>query len=165
MALPMNCNAKLSRCNQYRYMLTRRWDDALQSLGIICLNPSTADAKTDDNTVRKCVALTAHWGYGGFVLVNLFAWRATDKTEIRNVVDPVGPNNDAEIQSAIATVDDILLAWGNDGAYLDRSSRVRSMLARRRKNYLCIRQNASGEPIHPLYQSSTADCQPIDLNY
>ena len=161
----MDSDAKLSSCGQYRYVLNRTWDDTLQTLGVVCLNPSTADAEGDDPTVRKCIALTKHWGYGGFVLVNLFAWRATDKTEIKEVDDPVGPSNDSEIETALADVEDVFVAWGNDGVYLGRSSTVREILARLGKNYFCIKQNTNNEPVHPLYQSNTSEYQDIDLDY
>lgn len=165
MHIAMNSDAKLSTCGRYRYLLNRTWDDTLEALGIVCLNPSTADADKDDNTVRKCLALTEHWGYGGFVLVNLFAWRDTDKREIKEVDDPIGPRNDSEIENALADVDDVLVAWGDGGVYLGRSLAVRRILTHLAKNYFCIKQNASGEPVHPLYQSNTSEHQCINLNY
>ena len=56
----------------------------------VLLSPSTADADTDDPTLRKRVGFAKAHRYGGVVLVNLFAWRATDPKQLRIVNDPVG---------------------------------------------------------------------------
>ncbi len=111
------------------------------------MNPSTADATVDDPTVSKCIKLARFWEYGGIVLVNLFAWRATNKSVLRTVADPIGPRNDQEIMKALVGVEDVLLAWGNDGVFRDRSATVRALLKQFSKNYLCIKQNRSGEPV------------------
>jgi hypothetical protein len=83
--------ALLSECGQYRYRLWRLWDALAPVMVWVLLNPSTADADTDDPTVRKCVGFARAHRYGGVVLVNLFAWRATDPKQLRIVNDPVGP--------------------------------------------------------------------------
>ena len=49
----MICNAVISDCGLYRYKLSRHWEQGLQRLVFIGLNPSTADAIEDDPTVRK----------------------------------------------------------------------------------------------------------------
>ena len=70
-------SAIISECEQYRYELRRIWQP---KKGLVCwvmLNPSIADANIDDPTIRRCIGYTAKWGYGGRVVVNLFALRAT----------------------------------------------------------------------------------------
>ena len=61
-----------SPCRTYRYALTRRWDDG-PGLGIVMLNPSTADAFRNDPTVERCERRARALGYGAFQVVNLFA--------------------------------------------------------------------------------------------
>lgn len=60
--------AHISECSQYRYMLWRMWDDKRPRQVWIMLNPSTADAETDDPTILELAPglLTAQsqWGYG-----------------------------------------------------------------------------------------------------
>ena len=146
-------DAVISPCDKYRYVLRRTWDAQEASIGIVGLNPSTADANVDDATVLKCVKLAQHWGYGGIVLVNLFALRSTDKRQIKLRSDPVGPENDYEIRKALSTLNDVLVAWGNEGTYLDRSKAVQMLLVKLCKLTYCIKRNKGGEPAHPLYQA------------
>ena len=115
---------------------------------LIGLNPSTADARQDDPTIRRCIGFARDWNYGGLVVTNLFAFRATYPTDLKAAVDPIGPRNDVWIRRMARQVDMIVAAWGNDGAWLDRSVSLRRMLPGRLR---CLRLNASGEPAHPLY--------------
>ena len=50
--------AELSACGRYRYFLTRSWDLSFPYLIFIMLNPSTADALSDDPTLTRCVTLS-----------------------------------------------------------------------------------------------------------
>lgn len=70
--------ATFCRRRIYRYTLWRRWSDGARYVNFICLNPSTADERTDDPTVRKCVKFARSWGYDALCITNLFAYRATD---------------------------------------------------------------------------------------
>ena len=56
-------------------------------------NPSTADHNDDDPTIIKCIKYAQNWGYGGLLIGNLFAYRATNPSEMKKVDDPVGPLN------------------------------------------------------------------------
>jgi hypothetical protein len=66
---------------------------------IIGLNPSTADAISDDATIRRCVGLAKREGCGRLVMLNLFAFRATTPADMFAADDPVGPRNDRVIRS------------------------------------------------------------------
>ena len=72
--------ADISPCGKYRYSLWRDWDwqGFANRVMFVGLNPSTADATNDDPTIRRCVRFATDWGFGGLVMVNLFAYRATD---------------------------------------------------------------------------------------
>ena len=52
----VKATAIFSDCGRYRYLLKRCWTEGPISV-FIGLNPSTADADSDDATVRKCIAL------------------------------------------------------------------------------------------------------------
>ena len=51
----MKKDAILSEDRKYRYVLSRIWDESKPLVVIIGLNPSTADEKDDDNTIKKCI--------------------------------------------------------------------------------------------------------------
>ena len=71
--------AVFSPCEKYRYWLSRRWQEGGRSLAFIMLNPSTADELENDATIERCERRARHNGYGGLVVCNLFAWRATTR--------------------------------------------------------------------------------------
>src|SRR5712664_2208515 len=94
--LPTSCivrSAGFSCCGLYRYWLRRHWDAELPPVCFVMLNPSTADAERDDPTIRRCCGFSRRWGYGGIVVVNLYAFRTSDPCCLRNAVHPVGPEN------------------------------------------------------------------------
>lgn len=115
---------------------------------LIGLNPSTADARRNDPTIRRCIGFARDWGYGGVWVLNLFAFRATYPRDLKAAPDPIGPRNDEWLRRVARKVDRVVAVWGNDGGFMARSSRVRGMLGNRLE---VIRLNAGGEPAHPLY--------------
>lgn len=151
--------ANFSRCKRYRYALARTWDTNKPQLMIIGLNPSTADHKQDDPTIRRCINFAKNWGYGSVVIANLFAFRATYPKELLASEEPIGPANDRWLKRLASQSDLILAAWGNDGSFQNRSSIIR----KRFKNLYCLEINASGEPAHPLYQPNSAKHKPYSV--
>jgi len=86
--------AELSPCGQYRYVLWRDTGTGEGSVVFIMLNPSTADATTDDPTIRRCLGFARHWGYRTLVVVNLFALRATNPRMLLTHTQRIGRLND-----------------------------------------------------------------------
>ncbi len=107
--------AGFSRCRRYRYWLRRSWDTTLPQCAFIGLNPSTADADTDDPTLRRCVDFAKQWGCGSLLLVNLFALRATDPRALTTVPDPIGPRANIWLRRAKHESKLLVAAWGNGG--------------------------------------------------
>ena len=62
LARPAAGSAVLSPCGAYRYLLTRRLGAGTKHVTFIMLNPSTADAESDDATARKCMGFARRWG-------------------------------------------------------------------------------------------------------
>ena len=139
---------------EYRYDLTRIWDRSLPICVFTMLNPSTADGKTDDATIRKCERFAFLWGYGGIVVVNLFAYRATKPAVLRPLTAEVavGPLNDDFIAAAVSDAGEVICAWGSEKFAAPRAEVVTGMLRR-----VCLitprylRLARSGAPWHPLY--------------
>lgn len=153
----MKNTAHLSRCRRYRYALWRTWDESLGRVMFIGLNPSTADEKHDDPTLVRCMNFARDWGYGGVIMANLFAYRATDPAQLGRVEDPVGPRNSYWLRRLAGESALRVAAWGNDGRLLRRSQVATRNIA----GLHCLSINKSGEPAHPLYQPATALPQPF----
>lgn len=146
--------ALISADGRYRYRLWRLWNVDAPVMVWVMLNPSTADAETDDPTIRKCIGFAKAHRYGGIIVVNLFAWRATDPKELARLDDPVGPENDEHIVWAcraplLATV---VGGWGANRFAAKRATRVKVVIQSAGGRHIhCFRQSASGAPWHPLY--------------
>ena len=69
-----------------RLTLTREWDDRPR-VCFIGHNPSTADHRVDDPTVRRWIDFAHRWGFGGFVAVNLYPIRTADAAKARRWAD------------------------------------------------------------------------------
>lgn len=144
-------DARLSNCGRYRYFLRRTWDHGKPRVLFVMLNPSTADAEIDDATIRSCVRLSRNLGYGSFEVVNLYALRATDPAELQIADDPVGPDNDVAIASALGRCDLAICAWGANQMAENRAASVRSLLRTHRPAIFCLGKTKAGAPKHPLY--------------
>lgn len=153
----MEMDATLSQCRKYRFALWRTWDKSLPYAMIIGLNPSTADEKEDDPTIRRCIDFAKSWGYGGLCMANLFAFRATDPSELLTAKEPIGHENDEWLLKLSKNAGVVVAAWGNDGLHLGRSNEVIQLIPK--LHYLKI--NATGEPAHPLYLKKTLQPTPL----
>ncbi|MCZ2400849.1 MAG: DUF1643 domain-containing protein [Phycisphaerae bacterium] len=152
--------ARFDRRSVYRYELWRTWDASAPPLTCILLNPSTADASRDDPTIRCCVRLAARRGYGGIIVGNLFAMRASDPRRLRRVRDPIGPHNDEHLGALLRRAGDVLAAWGNGGAWQRRGACVMALVPPTARVY-CLGVTRLGQPRHPLYCPLTRELQPL----
>lgn len=140
-----------SPCRKYRYRLQKRWDDELPSINFIMLNPSTADEIVSDPTVTRCENRAREWGYGGLIVTNIFAFRATDPKDMKAQDDPVGPENNGHIFHAALQSADIVCGWGTHGSYLGRDKHVIQLLQRHGIRPMSLGVTKDGHPRHPLY--------------
>ncbi len=143
--------AVYSDCENYRYLLTRTWDDAGGRVLFIMLNPSTATEVQNDPTVERCERRARALGYGAFRVTNIFAWRATDPRDMRAAADPVGPDNDTAILQSCTWADRVICAWGTHGAHLDRGAQVHRLLRAAGHDLFHLGLTRGGHPRHPLY--------------
>ena len=148
MGFLVNKKATFSDCRKYRYALSRTWNGKKKTILFIGLNPSTADEKIDDPTIRRCINYAQNWGYGSLLMVNLFAYRATMPSELKNAINPIGNDNDLHILELSKKADLAVAAWGNKGTLLNRDKEVKKIIP----NLMCLKINKSGQPAHPLYQ-------------
>lgn len=144
-------DAVISDCGLYRYLLRRIWDVSKPRALVCMLNPSTADAYIDDATIRSLIRLFTALGYGGFEVVNLYGWRATDPRELAKAADPVGPRTDAILEAAIGRCDIMVCAWGAHPMASERAQRVWEIAQSHRPAVFCFGTTKAGHPKHPLY--------------
>jgi hypothetical protein len=152
----------------YRYTLWREWSvqeialtvqhdvdprpfDYVQFIG---LNPSTADEREDDNTIRRCIDYAKRWGFGALCMTNLFAWRDTDPKKMKRAIDPVGPDNDSWLLAIAQDAGQIVCCWGSHGIHRGRhesflqTPEFFNLYARDRLFAFGLTDN--GQPKHPL---------------
>ena len=153
--------ATCSDCGRYRYLLKRRWSEGATCL-FVGLNPSTATADKDDQTTRKCITLAKSWGFSGMAIANLFAIRCRYPNILWTASDPVGPENDAFLETAIREAHMVIAIWGNHGvnSYGLTTRRDRQILALY-NDWQCIGVTKHGAPRHPLYAKNTSSLIPF----
>lgn len=152
----MRSDAALSDDGVYRYWLERTWGEGREHLVWVMLNPSTADHREDDPTIRRCIGFSQAWGFDGLIVVNLFALRATNPRELATAADPIGPENDHWLDVAGAHAADqgafVMAAWGANHAVAPRRKDALAALTRRHDVELrCLGTTQNGQPRHPLY--------------
>jgi hypothetical protein len=140
----------------YRYWLSRAWGSGDAWAVWVMLNPSTANAFTDDNTIRRIVAFTKAWGLDGLVVVNLYGLRATDPRELRPHADPVGPANDHFIAAAIQPESLVIAAWGAHPLAARRAGQVMAAIGAAGVYPRSLGTTKAGLPRHPLFVRSDA---------
>ncbi|MCY1169393.1 hypothetical protein D9M73_94210 [compost metagenome] len=158
----MKSHALVSPCGKFRYTLSRCWDEDLPWVTFIMLNPSTADAQEDDATIRKCIGFCRRLGFGGFWVVNLFAFRATDPKDLKRASYPVGPDNDIHLASAVALGGEVICAWGSNAKGLSRPAEVLAILKKMGRKPMALQINAGGIPAHPLMLPYTCTLIPLE---
>ena len=147
-------DAVISECGRYRYLLRRTWDHTKPRALLVMLNPSTADAKQDDATIRSCVRLLSGHGYGSMEVVNVYAYRATDPGELEKQDDPFGPRNESTVQAAVHRCDVVICAWGAYPPARQHASTIINAVRAHRPATYCFGRTKSGAPKHPLYIKS-----------
>lgn len=149
--------AILSPCGLYRYRLDRQIADTGPVYAFFGINPSTADADTDDHTVRKWIGFCRKWGASRFIVGNVFAYRSTDVAALANIRDPHGEDIGDHITDIISEADVLVPCWG-------RTSKVPpelreffdillDALTSSGKPVKCFGLTKDGDPLHPLMLS------------
>lgn len=151
----MRGSAHMDRDGRCRFSLRRGWG-AGDHYVFIGINPSTADATTDDPTVRKMIGFVRRWGGGSLSVINIFPVVATDVKQV--VFNPFphmsqGTNYQAW-KDTIRTADVVVPCWGNrEKLPRDLHPHIDEALNGLRKcgkPLKCLGLTKSGDPKHPL---------------
>ena len=147
--------AVYSKCENYRYTLTRVWDENKKKVLFIMLNPSTADETKNDPTVERCERRAKKLNFGSFRICNIFAWRETSPLQLMKTDEPVGKDNDFHISKSVLWSDVIICAWGTHGTYFNREAEVKNLLSNNGAKLYHLGLTKNGHPKHPLYITYT----------
>jgi hypothetical protein len=150
----MSTYAELSLDGLYRWMLGRVVEQPGSKALWIGVNPSTADAEQDDQSIRKLYGFGEKLGIQEWMVGNLFAYRSTDVKELANVTDPVGDLCDHYLRFMIDKADHIIGGWGRidkvPPALAHRVEKVVAMVKEQNKKIWCWGTCQDGSPRHPL---------------
>lgn len=159
-------DALLSECRKYRYTLTRTWDPGHFRALFLMVNPSMADHKNDDPTVKRCMSFAQSWGAGSLVIANWFAFRSSEPEDLLQQVDPVGPRNRRILKDLLFDAKIVVCAWGSHG------NKVNALIAEEipymqwslnSRELWCLGTTQDGSPRHPLFLPRSAELEPFAL--
>lgn len=134
-------------------------------VNFIMLNPSTADDNFDDPTIRRCVGFAKRWGYSGISVTNLFAYRATDPSDLIKLLMTeggfrlaIGEENTTHLDREAQNAQLVVCAWGDNVRKFPKYIGNRDLdviAALRERDLFCIRKTKMGNPVHPVRESYT----------
>lgn len=146
---------------QFRYTLTRVWDDRPMLL-VVILNPS----RSDDLIDRLVAQVASHNGYGGMVIVGLIPAHSTDaKGALAWLKEPSDfaqaqtqrqamRRNTRYIAEELGKSSSVLVAWGGLVERMpefDASMKAAmNLFTASGLPLLCLGTTLSGHPLHPL---------------
>lgn len=125
----------------YRYALDRTWDDSLPAVCFLGFSPEPTDGNPTDPLTLKAYSLAMANGFGGFLLMNEWAFEAPLPRDVvheacREGGDALGPMNDVYLQTLAAGCHSIVACWGSEGVsepFVERHRQVMAMFANRLK--------------------------------
>jgi hypothetical protein len=172
--------AEFSDDRRFRFSLWRIWGDgpdyaaALKVAGrhrlvhFCMLNPSIANERELDPTLRRCLGFAKSWGMDGMLITNLYPLVATDPKQLLATLDIRGPQkaawyiNDTHISDAAQRAEFTVVGWGASVAKMPLSDRVERFycsLLGVHGAVKCLGVTKGGHPVHPLYIAANTPLQ------
>lgn len=169
-----------------RYLLTRRWAlqgvldpefgsadlgaPSLSRLWVVMSNPSIADHKHDDPTIRRVVNFAKREKFRGLAVLNLLPVRATDPVELVRGNAAVTHAGAIEFNRRtylpLVAGNPVLVAWGAwarrvyPGLLLEACEALASS---KPSHVWCLGKTKDGDPRHPLYVPKSRGFADFDL--
>lgn len=107
------------------------------------LNPSMADEKIDDPTIKKCVAYSKKFNHDELYVVNLFP-QIQKKPNFKKLKNC--QTNKLVIEKTLKKIDTIYLAWGFNYKI---SNEITEII--KNKKVFVLELSKNNTPKHPLY--------------
>lgn len=135
----------------HRLYLWRRWNKERPRVMFIGLNPSTADERLNDATVRRCIDFAARWNYGGMFMCNLFTLVSTDPRILSIEPRPVAIGADLAMCEIRRRCELAIVAWGNLITKVRNADSRVEWISGQLWPLHCLGVTKLGHPRHPLY--------------
>jgi hypothetical protein len=138
--------AVFSTERHYRYALWRVWNADNGIVMFIGLNPSTANERDNDPTIRRVMSFAYDWGFGGVVMANIYGWITPYPLELQACEYPIG-ENDQWVEALAKHCQKIVFAWGK----FKQAAKWSQVLIEMFPDAYALKINNDGTPRHPLY--------------
>ncbi|MCD6333290.1 MAG: DUF1643 domain-containing protein [Bacteroidales bacterium] len=169
---------------RYRYTLSMSYRQNLipanrdKCVTVILKNPSSADEKRSDATIRKVETFV--WmrfrNSNKLQILNLFAYRATDASELSKWMNEegtqagIGPENDSWFIKYLQSTDYLICAWGGPSGiqpehYRSRIMSVKKLIATHYSGPVnqIVGATTTREPLHGLMWGYNYHLKPYRL--
>lgn len=170
------CKAEIIDGWDCRFMLRK---EGTQPLIVIGLNPSTADEKTPDTTMRKIMGFIAYWNRNGFrefdsfIMLNLYPFRKTSPKELceEHLFYPILHNKNVETILSVLEVypnAEVLLCYGDSIEMIPWMKKCRDAVLKLLTEYPNVSLYSLGEltkrenPRHPCRLAYRTALTPFD---
>ena len=141
-----------------RFALWRVWDDAVtRRILFIGLNPSTADERVADPTLRRCIGFAMKAGFGGLFLGNICSFRSPEPSRLP-VRDQESERNYAALCLMHVASHQVVAAWG--AHTLPTGAKAVRERIEAWPDVMCFGETKGGHPRHPLYLRSDTAMRP-----
>ncbi len=163
----MKSNASFSSCGSYRWTLIRVINESKKEIIFIGLNPSSANSKENDPTIRRLLSFAERWGFGKLYVINLFAKITKTPEMLKYCDDPVGSRNDLVLDQYIKywmanELCQLWIGWGVNGRLMNRDVQVLKKIKNKySKKLYTIGITRQGKPLHPLYVAKNKKLYPF----
>ncbi len=143
--------------------------DGKRPLLVIGLNPSTANDKLPDHTIKRVMSFANKNGYDSFIMLNLYAQRTPNPDELHSSLDQeLHTKNVAHILTIIEKYSDIsiLASWGETIAvrkYL-KECLLDIYNQSKNKNIRWLKIGTTTLSGHPRHPSRAADIELTDFD-
>ena len=154
--------------SEYRYILGTRGKNPLICIGI---NPSTAEPDNLDNTLKSVERIALGNGFDSFIMVNVYAQRATDPNSMEKVCNLQLHKENLEAFRYVLSISDKPAVWAAWGAIIEKrdylADCVRDMVQVGQEygaSWYCAGAiTKKGHPHHPLYLRKDEKLKPFDV--